>query len=280
MTFLKTLFKKRQHQAGPLPPEIQFDTSSTHDDAEIAAILKRVLSSDATPGDLGRLKNVISELESGRSAPESSSNITPFTSTSGLSVATPSMTPVLTPSITPNLSPAVTPSTSPTASSRSSDPDFLTIRDPSDLQARFGTSTMPTPSAITPSMTPSRQPSAAATPRSPSTASDTSEPEIWEYKGNLLTRSALSLVMRQERLAMADSSGQYAGEVSWDDLRNAWIPKWAEKIKPEDLAEGELPSTNPADLVVKRKDAWGNAIGWREGRMFYQEEPKWEVPDD
>jgi hypothetical protein len=73
--------------------------------------------------------------------------------------------------------------------------------------------------------------------------------------------------MRQEALAMADSSGQYAGEVSWDDVRQAWVPKWVEKVKESELVDGELPSTNPADFKVKRKDAWGNAIGWRDGRM-------------
>jgi hypothetical protein len=73
---------------------------------------------------------------------------------------------------------------------------------------------------------------------------------------------------------MADSSGQYRGEVSWDDVRNAWIPKWAVKLKPEDLAEGEVPTTNPADFKIKEEDAWGNKISWREdGRMFYVEDP-------
>ena len=78
---------------------------------------------------------------------------------------------------------------------------------------------------------------------------------------------------------MADSSGQYAGEVSWDDLRNAWIPKWAKKLKPKDLAEGELPNTNPAEFEVKKKDAWGNRIGWRDGQMFYHEEPTFVLRD-
>ena len=102
---------------------------------------------------------------------------------------------------------------------------------------------------------------------SESSTSSISEPEIWEYRGTQLTRSALSLVLRQERLAMADSSGQYVGEMSWDDLRNAWIPNWAEKLKPSEVAEGELPNTNPAEYTVRRRDAWGNKIGWWEGRM-------------
>jgi hypothetical protein len=97
--------------------------------------------------------------------------------------------------------------------------------------------------------------------------SEESEPEIWEYRGHHLTRSALSLVRRQELLAFADSSGQYAGEVSWDDWRNAWIPNWAEKLRPGEVAEGELGDTNPAEYKVKRKDAWGNKIGWMDGRM-------------
>lgn len=67
---------------------------------------------------------------------------------------------------------------------------------------------------------------------------------------------------------MADSSGQYAGEVSWDDLRNCWIPKWAEKLKEEDVAEGEIGDNNPNGYKVKKKDAWGNRIGWYEGRMY------------
>ena len=159
--------------------------------------------------------------------------------------------------------PAISPSLS-KASSRSStpDPDHSNIRSASELQARFGTGSIPTPSKAS-SVAPT--PATPASPASSDTASD--EPEIWEYRGNLLTRSALSLVMRQEALARADSSGQYAGEVSWDDVRNAWIPKWAEKAKVDDLADGELPSTNPADFKVKRKDAWGNTIGWRDGVM-------------
>ena len=165
------------------------------------------------------------------------------------------------PVVSPGISPALSPDTS---RSSSPDADFQNIRAASDLQAQFGTGPIPTPSL------PTTGTSGAATPAKPvpaSPISETSEPEVWEYKGNMLTRSALSLVLRQERLAMADSSGQYAGEVSWDDVRNAWIPIWAEKLRPEDVADGELPSTNPADLRVARKDAWGNKIGWRDGRM-------------
>lgn len=66
---------------------------------------------------------------------------------------------------------------------------------------------------------------------------------------------------------MADSSGQYAGEVEWDELRNCWIPIWAEKLRPGDLADGELGDTNPANFKERKRDAWGNKIGWYEGRM-------------
>jgi hypothetical protein len=66
---------------------------------------------------------------------------------------------------------------------------------------------------------------------------------------------------------MADSSGQYAGEVSWDDLRNAWVPKWAEKLRSDEVADGEVPDTNPANYREKKKDAWTNRIGWYEARM-------------
>lgn len=81
--------------------------------------------------------------------------------------------------------------------------------------------------------------------------------------------------MRQEALAMADSSCQYAGEVSWDDVRNAWIPNWAEKLKSHELAEGEIPSTNPADFKYKKTDAWGNKIGWYNGRMWVGADQDW-----
>lgn len=82
-----------------------------------------------------------------------------------------------------------------------------------------------------------------------------------------MTRSALELIQTQEKLAMADSSGQYAGAVSWDDLRNCWIPQWAEKLGMNDLADGEIPNTDPRCYTEQRKDAWGNKIGWYEGRM-------------
>lgn len=104
-------------------------------------------------------------------------------------------------------------------------------------------------------------------PPSPSVSEVSTEQELWEYRGQILTRSALSLVLRQETLALADSSGQYAGAVSWDDIRNAWIPRWAEKLGPGDVVEGEIPSTNPNDFKARRKDEWGNRIGWRDGQM-------------
>ena len=152
---------------------------------------------------------------------------------------------------------------------------FTKFSDASSLEAAFGTGPIPT------STLPSRQTSSvAATPR-PSSPTDTeTSQEIWEYRGNLLTRSALSLVLRQEALAKADSSGQYAGEVSWDDVRQSYVPKWAEKMRPEDVVEGEVPSTNPAEYRIKRKDAWGNEIGWREGVMFYKNEPSFDSPAD
>jgi len=86
--------------------------------------------------------------------------------------------------------------------------------------------------------------------------------------------------MRQEALAMADSSGQYPGRISWDEIRKAWIPDWAEKLAPGDVAEGEVPDTNPAGFQEKRKDAWGNRIGWRDGRMYYDDEPEFALKDD
>lgn len=179
-------------------------------------------------------------------------------------------------------SPMATPLTSPLGSPSASrattpDPDFQTFNNASDLEAMYGTGPIATPSKNV-SLAPT--PATPATPRGPPSPADTdteSEPEIWEYRGNLLTRSALSLVMRQEALAKADSSGQYAGEVSWDDVRNAWIPKWAEKLKEEDVAEEEIPTTNPAEYKVKRKDAWGNTIGWREGGMFYVDDPSFDT---
>ncbi|ORX38667.1 hypothetical protein BD324DRAFT_375833 [Kockovaella imperatae] len=162
-----------------------------------------------------------------------------------------------------------------TSHSSSSDPDVRIYQnlDANELEARFGTGHIPT---VRP------KPNVPATPRRASQESDPSgesEPEVWEYRGNLLTRSALDLVMRQERLAFADSSGQYAGEISWDDLRNAWIPAWAEKLRPEDLADGEVPNTNPAEFVQKKEDAWANKIGWRDGQMYYHEEPKFTLRD-
>ena len=186
------------------------------------------------------------------------------------------------PAGTPLMSPIATPSVSRSTSRTSTpDPDFQSINKASDLEALYGTGPISAPSK-TVSLAPT--PAVPGTPREPPSPADTdteSEPEIWEYKGNLLTRSALSLVMRQEALAKADSSGQYAGEVSWDDLRNAWVPKWAEKFKEEDMAEGEIPPTNPAEFKVKRKDAWGNTIGWRDGTMFYADEPKFDsAPDE
>lgn len=89
----------------------------------------------------------------------------------------------------------------------------------------------------------------------------------------------MDLVQRQEALAIADSTGQYSGDVSWDDLRRAWIPKNILKLKETDLAPGEVPSTNPADFEVKAEDDFGNKIGWTDRHeMYYKDEiPKFEV---
>jgi hypothetical protein len=146
----------------------------------------------------------------------------------------------------------------------SSDPNFTSVNTTSDLQARFGTGPLPGLSSIPTSRT--RNDTTAPPSPAISTAAS-SEQELWEYRDQLLTRSALSLVLRQEALAQADSSGQYAGEVSWDEIRNAWIPVWAEKLGKPDVAEGEVPDTNPAGFKVKRRDAWGNKVGWRNGIM-------------
>jgi hypothetical protein len=85
--------------------------------------------------------------------------------------------------------------------------------------------------------------------------------------------------MRQEALAIADSSGQYAGEVSWDDLRKAWIPKNVVKAREKDLADGELPTLAPADYEVKAEDLFGNKIAWTyRGEMYYEDDdPKFEL---
>lgn len=107
----------------------------------------------------------------------------------------------------------------------------------------------------------------ADAPSSPASTTS-SQKSVFEYRGHRLTRSALDLVRQQEALAQADSSGQYAGEVSWDDLRNAWIPKWAVKLRPCDVADGEVPDTYPANCRERRTDDWGNKIGWYEGRMY------------
>lgn len=135
----------------------------------------------------------------------------------------------------------------------------------SELQAQFGTGTSShTPLPSVPP-TPSRQ-SSEVKP-APTESEDAGEEEVWEYRGQLLTRSALSLVLRQEALAVADSSGQYAGAVSYDDIRKAWIPQWAKKLTPADVAEGEIPSTNPNDFKQKKRDPYGNKIGWRNDQM-------------
>ncbi|ORY35380.1 hypothetical protein BCR39DRAFT_509164 [Naematelia encephala] len=170
-------------------------------------------------------------------------------------------------------SPISSPIVSPTVSDNDSDSDTnYEALDTESLQRRYGTGIK----------SPSSRPTSYS--HSPSPASSDSE-SVWEYKGHLVTRSALELLLVQEEqkklLAHADSSGQWSGEVTWDDLRSAWIPRWTEKLRPEDLAEGEVPSTNPADFKVKEKDQWGNKIEWKNGRMFYVEEgdPTFELPE-
>lgn len=175
-------------------------------------------------------------------------------------------------------------------SSRPSSPgasDFKSI-DMKDLQTFFGTgvSTPATPLPglssfnATPTGTPARPIPAPSSPAASVAGTDSSE-EIWEYRNQLLTRSALDLVLRQEALAQADSSGQYAGEVSWDDLRGTWIPIWVNKLKVIDLAEGEIPDSSPAGFQERDTDAWGNKIGWYgpHKEMYYKQEPEWESKD-
>ncbi|KAE8542692.1 hypothetical protein D1P53_001474 [Cryptococcus gattii VGV] len=175
-------------------------------------------------------------------------------------------------------------------SSRPSSPgasDFKSI-DMKDLQTLFGTG-VSTPATPLPGLssfnatstgTPAKPIPAPSSPAASVAGTDSSE-EIWEYRGRLLTRSALDLVLRQETLAQADSSGQYAGEVSWDDLRGTWIPIWVKKLKVNDLAEGGIPDSSPAGFQERDTDVWGNKIGWYGPykEMYYKEEPKWELKD-
>lgn len=226
---------------------------------------------------------------------ESSKEITPETiivnSVVGSSATTGASTPTPPPmpgyaADTSILSPAVlSPSSSFPSSPNAS--EFKSI-DMKELQTHFGTgvSTPVTPLSglssfdATPTDTtakPTRSPSSSAV----SVAGSDSSEEIWEYRGQFLTRSALDLVLRQETLAQADSSGQYAGEASWDDLRGTWIPVWVKKLKLSDLAEGEIPDSSPAGFQERDTDAWGNKIGWYglHKEMYYKEEPKWELKD-
>lgn len=226
---------------------------------------------------------------------ESSKEITPETiivnSVVGSSATTGASTPTPPPmpgyaADTSILSPAVlSPSSSFPSSPNAS--EFKSI-DMKELQTLFGTgvSTPVTPLSglssfdATPTDTtakPTRAPSSSAV----SVAGSDSSEEIWEYRGQFLTRSALDLVLRQETLAQADSSGQYAGEASWDDLRGTWIPVWVKKLKLSDLAEGEIPDSSPAGFQERDTDAWGNKIGWygSHKEMYYKEEPKWELKD-
>ncbi|WVQ99856.1 hypothetical protein IAU59_006999 [Kwoniella sp. CBS 9459] len=220
---------------------------------------------------------------------------------SGLSTPTRS-----TPTPTPlSMPPSPSPSPSPSRSRTSTESSTSTLSPPaspvfqamtnSELQSAYGTGqSTPTPKPLpglssynaTPSSSTYKTPtpasaSKAATPAESEDAdSDSdSDQEVWEYRGQLLTRSALDLVLRQETLAQADSSGQWAGEVSWDDVRKAWIPHYVQKLKVSDLADGEVPDTTPAGFKVKEKDAWGNKIGFYgpNMEMYYKQEPKWET---
>jgi hypothetical protein len=142
----------------------------------------------------------------------------------------------------------------------------------SALESRFGTG--PMPAAVAPLKT--RAPSPA-----PSAAPDSSidSVSLYEYRNQILTASALDLILRQEALATADSSGQYSGDVSWDDLRKAWIPKNVIKLKDTDLAPGEVPSNNPDEFEIKGEDHFGNKIGWTDRHEMYyvDDDPKFEI---
>ncbi|KAK4686644.1 hypothetical protein P7C73_g3490, partial [Tremellales sp. Uapishka_1] len=182
--------------------------------------------------------------------------------------------------------PSPSPGASPAASATSltplpSDPNYTHYASASSLEQSYSTgqkglSSLPLSGNVTPSLPPSGSATPSRQPVSPISESSEDE-ELWEYRGQTLTRSALSLVIRQENLAMADSSGQYTGQVSWDEIRNAWIPNWAEKLQAKDVMEGEIPSTNPADFKVKKKDPWQNKIGWYQGKMYYEEDPSFEL---
>jgi hypothetical protein len=147
----------------------------------------------------------------------------------------------------------------------------------SALQSRFGTGPIPTPSPA-PSVSTSRNHQIRPPSPAPSDSSLDSV-SLYEYRGQILTASALDLVQRQEAIATADSSGQYAGAVSWDDLRRAWVPKNVVKLKDTDLAIGEVPDLNPANYEIKTEDEFGNAIGWTDRHeMYYKDEnPKFEI---
>lgn len=116
-------------------------------------------------------------------------------------------------------------------------------------------------------------PRSAATPQTGSrsspipASSNPPEPELYEYGGHILTRSALSLVMLQERMDHADSSGQYAGEVQWDPVRQTWIPVYIRPLQKSDVGEGEIPDRNPANFEVREEDEFGNRIGWSGDQM-------------
>ena len=179
----------------------------------------------------------------------------------------------------------------PVSSDPSSDEEVETLATLA-IQSRYGTGPIPSralPALVASSIGTPDDPlpvsrekgkAKAEAPPSPagSTISSLDSISLYDYRGQTLTASALDLVLRQETLALADSTGQYTGEVSWDDVRNAWVPNWVVKLKPEDLGQGEIPSTNPADFEVRGEDEWGNKIGWTDtGEMYYEEEPTFEL---
>lgn len=177
----------------------------------------------------------------------------------------------------------------PSTTTAASSDDDVEVLGADALEARFGTGPLPARS-LAPNVSasaienranplPGRGETKAPPPASPaSSTSSLDSISLYDYRGQILTASALDLVLRQEALALADSTGQYTGDVSWDDIRQAWIPNWVVKLKPDDLAPGEIPSMNPADYEVKKEDDFGNKIGWTdEGEMYYEEEPSFEL---
>jgi hypothetical protein len=108
---------------------------------------------------------------------------------------------------------------------------------------------------------------AQPTPIPTSNSGPEPEPELYEYGGHILTRSALSLVILQERMKQADSSGQYYGDVQWDPVRETWIPVYVKPLRESDVGDGDVPDRNPANFEVREEDEFGNRIGWSADQM-------------